>query len=67
MKNPVKLTLVGIDGNAYSIMGHWQRAARKAGWTQPEIDEVLNEARSSDYDHLLITIIENSVDPGEDE
>ena len=39
----VKMQLVGIDGNAFSIMGVWQRNARRQGWTKEEIDKVLNE------------------------
>lgn len=38
------------------IMGVFQRQARKEGWTQEEIDLVLEEARSNDYNHLLATI-----------
>lgn len=52
----VLLDLVGIDGNAFSIMGTFQHQARKEGWTQDEIEAVLSEAKSGDYDHLLATI-----------
>lgn len=59
MKNKVKLNLVGIDGNAFVIMGAFKVAAKQAGWSKIEIDEVLNEAMSGDYDHLLATIMDN--------
>lgn len=52
----VKLNLVGVDGNAFSIMGNFQKAARRQGWTKEEIDQVINEATSGDYNHLLATI-----------
>jgi len=52
----VKLNLVGIDGNAFMIMGSFSKQAKRENWTQQEIDEVLNEAKKSDYDHLLYTI-----------
>ena len=52
----VNLDLVGVNGNAFMIMGVFQRQARKEGWTQDEIDTVLDEAKSSDYNHLLATI-----------
>ena len=52
----VNLELVGVNGNAFMIMGVFQRQARKEGWTQEEIDSVLEEAKSSDYNHLLATI-----------
>lgn len=57
---PVKLKLVGQDGNAYLIMGRFQAAARKAGWPKAEIEKVLDDARSSDYNHLLYTIMKHT-------
>jgi hypothetical protein len=53
----VNLDLVGIDGNAYSIMGAFRRQARREGWSQEEINLVIEEAQSGDYDHLLATIV----------
>lgn len=52
----VKCRLVGEDGNAYSILGRFNNAARKAGWPKEEITKVMNEAMSGDYNHLLATI-----------
>ena len=53
----VDLELVGVDGNAYAVMGVFSRQARREGWTQEEIDSVLEEAQSGDYNHLLSTIM----------
>jgi hypothetical protein len=55
----VKMQLVGIDGNAFSVIGAWRQKARTQGWTSEEIDKVLKEAMSGDYDHLLQTIMDN--------
>lgn len=65
----LNLELVGVDGNAYAIMGVFSRQARREGWTQDEIDQVLEEAQSGDYDHLLSTIMTycEPQDPIEDE
>lgn len=52
----VKMTLVGLDGNAFCLMGAFSRNARKQGWKQPEIDKVLDEAKSGDYAHLVTTL-----------
>lgn len=52
----VNLTLVGLDGNAVSLMGAFQRQARLEGWTKEEIKQVLDECMSGDYDHLLATL-----------
>jgi len=53
----VKLNLVGLDGNAYSLMGEFSKRAQLENWTKPEIDEVLAECKSGDYNHLLQTLI----------
>ncbi len=52
----VKLKLVGTDGNAFAVMGNFSAAARRAQWTKEEIDTVLNDAMSDDYNHLLAVI-----------
>lgn len=46
----------GENGNAFVIMGRFSSAARKQNWTDEEIDVVLKEAMSSDYDHLVSTL-----------
>jgi hypothetical protein len=56
----VKLKLVGLDGNAFSLMGHFQSQARKEGWTKEEINEVLDECMTGDYNHLLATLAEHT-------
>ncbi len=58
----VNLDLVGVNGNAFMIMGVFQRQAKREGWTQEQIDAVLKEAKSGDYNHLLATI-ENHCEP----
>lgn len=59
----IHLNLVGIDGNAFAILGAWRTAARRAGWPQASIEEVTTEAQSGDYDHLLQTIMDNCESP----
>jgi len=50
------LELVGSDGNAMAILGKANRAARQAGWSDERRKQVLKEAKSGDYDHLLQTM-----------
>jgi hypothetical protein len=45
--------LIGADGNAFNVLGLALRAARRAGWSQEQIDEYKRKATSGDYDHLL--------------
>lgn len=58
------LNLVGLDGNAFSVLGAFQRQARRENWTPEEIKSVLDEATSRDYDHLLATIMKHCQDEG---
>ena len=59
-KTKVKLELVGLDGNAFSLMAHFRRAALRQGWTKEDVDDVLKEAKSGDYDHLLCTLMDHT-------
>lgn len=63
----VRMKLVGEDGNAFAIMGRFQSAARRQGWTKEEIDKVLDDCRSGDYNHLLCVMMDNVDDIGEEE
>jgi hypothetical protein len=63
----VTLTLVGLDGNAFSLMGAFSRAARQQGWSKNEIDIVLNECMKGDYNHLLTTLIYHTEESEESE
>lgn len=60
MAKKVKLTLVGLDGNAFNLLGAFSRAARRQGWNAEEISKVLETAKAGDYDHLLRTLIEHT-------
>lgn len=53
MTKKVSLELVGLDGNAFALMGAFQQQARREGWTKSEIDEVLTKCTSGDYNNLL--------------
>lgn len=46
-------TLVGINGNAYSIIGYVRAAMDDANMTNDDIDAYVEDATSSDYNHLV--------------
>ncbi len=50
--------LVGVDGNAFAVMGAVRRALRQAGNSSEVIDAYTDEAKSGDYDHLLAVSME---------
>jgi hypothetical protein len=51
----VEVVLLGEDGNAFAIMGAVNRALRQYGIEPAECEEFIAEAKSADYDHLLVT------------
>ena len=62
----INLQLVGLDGNAFALMGSFQCQARKEKWTKEEIDFVLKEAMSGDYNNLIATL-DSYCEPQDDE
>ena len=48
-----KYTLVGVDGNAYAIMGYVRRCMREVGMSQKQVDAYIKDATSDNYTHLL--------------
>lgn len=56
VKKHLDLNLVGLDSNAYSLMGAFKQQARKEKWTPEEIKAVIDECLKGDYDHLLVTL-----------
>ena len=60
MTKKINLKLVGLDGNAFALLGAFRRQAKREGWTGEEIKIVIDEATSGDYDHLLQTLIKHT-------
>ena len=48
-----KYTLIGVDGNAFSVMGYVLKAMKREHCKKEEIDAYTKDAMSSDYYHLL--------------
>ena len=62
----VSLELVGLDSNAFSLMGAFRRQARKEKWTDDEIKFVLDKCISGDYNNLLGTLMSVCNPPDKD-
>ena len=52
----IALNLVGLDSNAFAILGAFHVQARREKWTEQEIEQVIAEATTGNYEHLLATI-----------
>jgi hypothetical protein len=53
------IDLTGPDGNAFALMGYARRFARQLDWSPHEIDAVISEMMSGDYEHLVQTFDDN--------
>tara|TARA_R110002020_G_scaffold14346_10_gene51050 strand:- start:1138 stop:1365 length:228 start_codon:yes stop_codon:yes gene_type:complete len=56
--------LVGVNGNAFAVLGYTKERLRKANWPSSDIFKVMAIAKRSDYDNLLCTCV--SVLEGDD-
>lgn len=63
IEKKVSLQLVGLDGNAFSLMGAFQNQTRREGWMREEIKFVLDDAMSGDYNHLVATLAQHCESP----
>lgn len=52
-----KVKLAEEDGNAFGILSQVTRLMREAGVPQEGRDELIREATSGEYDHLLATFV----------
>lgn len=66
----MKYNLVGVDGNAFAVMGYVVQCMKKENMTAEEIKAYRDKAMSDDYNNLLATsfdIIEQLNDKRQDE
>lgn len=51
----INVQLSGTDGNAFAILGKVRRALKNGNVSSEEIEQFSKEAKSGDYDNLLLT------------
>lgn len=51
-------SLVGIDGNAFNIMGYVTYAMKRCQFEKSEIDKYLEKATSGTYSQLIVLSLE---------
>ena len=49
----ITVKIIGVNGNAFNILGICTTAMRKHRLPQSEIDNFMSEATHGDYNHLL--------------
>ncbi len=52
-----KYSLIGVDGNAFSVMGYTSKALKREG-LRDLVDEMRAKATSGDYNNLLRVCME---------
>ena len=64
----IGVNLIGVDGNAFSLICSVSDALRRSGVARDVINEFRQEATSGDYDNVLATIAKwVRIDFGSDE
>lgn len=48
-----KYSLVGVDGNAFFVMGYVKNAMRECGFSKVEMEDYISKATSGDYNNLI--------------
>lgn len=48
-----KYDLVGVNGNAFAVMGYVANAMRENGYTRNQVEDYYADAKSADYSHLI--------------
>jgi len=49
----MKYNLVGVNGNAFAVMGYVGNAMKKEGKSQEDVKKYYDDAQSGDYNNLL--------------
>ena len=52
-KGKIVVDLTGPEGNAFALMALAKDIGRKIGYSREEINEMISDMMSSDYDHLV--------------
>ena len=50
-------SLVGVDGNAFSVVGYTKKRLQKQGWPHRAVKHFTALAFGGDYNHLLTTCL----------
>ena len=49
----IKVNIAGPQGNAWALMAIISKVLEAANYSKEDIDKVMEDMRSSDYDHVL--------------
>lgn len=47
-----------VEGNSFFIIGALRKAARRANWTDAEIDDMTNRLKAGDFENLVRVAME---------
>lgn len=51
----ITIDLTGPEGNAFCVLGIITRLMKTLGYSKPQIDAVMQQLTSGDYEHLIAT------------
>jgi len=53
VNNGIEIDLTGPQGNAFFLLGTASKLGRQLGWDKDEIEILLRQMRSGDYENLI--------------
>lgn len=59
MSQSIVIDLTGPDGNAFALMGKARRIAKTLEWPKEDIDKMISQMMSGDYENLVNVFEEN--------
>jgi len=48
-----------VSGNVFALLGRARKVARRAGWSEEDIEKMTDECREKDYDHAIQTLMKH--------
>jgi hypothetical protein len=60
-------TLIGVDSNAFGILGYTEGKLRRAKWPKDDITKVMDIASSGSYENVIVTCMQVLEDNSEDD
>jgi hypothetical protein len=55
----IEIDLTGPDGNVFVVMGYAKQYGKQLGYTKKQIDDMIADMMSNEYDHAIDVFEEN--------
>lgn len=60
---PAKVEFILTNANAFAVLGDFRHAARRAGWTTKQLNDLTSKCVAGNYSKLICTLANHCVAP----